>query len=148
MINANTIKIEQDIEAEWAKFQNSSWPNAVPPDLITVFKAALLESPPMKHQVHTKKLRAILKKEKPKEKLTYIEIGLIINIVLNSPLFILSDDIETALTKLEVIEGIRSQYNDTVKEKETQLISKKQTLLKLADPAGTGTGNGKLNLVN
>lgn len=134
--------IEKSIEQEWAKFQHSPWPGSIPKDVIVNFKKCLLEAPPMKHQIHVKVIKDILAKEKSTEKLTYVELGLAINLILNSPLFVLSDDLDAALVKLERIEKMRIEYNNSAKEKETQLIQKKQTLIQLATGGG---GNGKLH---
>lgn len=144
-IQQTAQEIHQKIEAEWATFQNSPWPGVIPMDIVTIFKTCLMESPPMKHQIHVKKLKEILAKEKTPKTLTYIELGLVINLILNSPLYLLSEDLTEALTKLERLEKARHEYNESAKEKETQLIAKKDTMLKLLNPGGN---NGKLQLVN
>lgn len=141
----NTVQdIEKQIEGEYAKFQQSFFLGTVPKDLIENFKKAILDMAPNRHQLHTKTIKTIIGKKT--NELTYVELGMVVNTILAAPLFTLSEDLTSALIKLEKIETVRNDYNLAVQRKEAELMQKKQTMLKLANPGSSS--NGKLSLAN
>ncbi len=133
-------EIEKLIETEYATFQQSIFIGTLPKDLITIFKRAILEVAPNKHQLHTKTLNAIISKKEGT--LSFVEVGMVINVILGSPLKILSDNLDAALLKLKKIEEVRNDYNVSVQRKESELVQKKRSLMELA-----GASNGQMRRI-
>lgn len=129
--------IEKQIETELATFNLSLYFGSLPKDFLANFKKALIAVAPNTHQIRVKLLKEIVKKKE--NELTFMEVGMCINVIQSAPLHILSDHLETALEKLRKIEEVRLQWNDARNRKEQELINKKQSMIKLAGAGGNGS---------
>src|SRR5438105_4326547 len=134
--------IEKQIETELATFNLSLYFGSIPKDLIANFKKALLEVPHEKHQIRVKLLQEMVKKKE--NQLTFMEVCMCVNVIQAAPLFVLSDDLDSALIKFKKVEELRSEWNNAKRRKEQELIEKKQNLMQLA---GVGGGNGQVRRI-
>lgn len=132
-------EIERQIETELATFNLSLYFGSLPKDFLINFKKCLIEVAPASHQIRVKVLKEIIKKKETE--LTFMEVGMCVNVIQSAPLHILSEDLDSAIIKLEKVEAVRIAWNDARGRKEQELIQKKQNLIKLA---GAGGGNGQV----
>ena len=136
--------VEKLIETELASFNTSKYLGAIPKDFIANFKKALLEVAPTVHQMRVKLMKELIHKKETE--LTFMEVGICINVIQAAPLYILSDDLDAALIKFQKIEELRIEWNTQRGRKEQELIQKKQTMISLA--GGNNNNSQKLSVVN
>lgn len=133
--------IEKQIENELLAFNLALYFGVLPKDFMDIFKRCLLEVSPMKHQIKTKALKELLPKKE--NKLTFLEVGMCINVILEAPMYVLGEKLDDAVEVLEKVEKIKFKWNEARAAKQDELIQKKQRMIQLAQ----GT-NGKANILN
>lgn len=133
--------IEKQIENELLAFNLALYFGVLPKDFMDLFKKCLLEVSPMKHQIKTKALKELLPKKE--NKLTFLEVGMCINVILEAPMYVLGEKLDDAVEVLEKIEKIKFKWNEARGAKHDELIQKKQRLIQLSQGS-----NGKAKILN
>lgn len=127
----NPKEIEKRINDDFAKFYNSTYNGgALPENAIELFKKALMFMPPNAHKIHTAQLLKII--SNPVSALTWLEVGLVTNVIVAVRLKDLYENLDDALTQNGALEVLRTTYNQRVAELEEELARKRHTLENLA----------------
>ncbi len=133
-------EVEKLIETDLATFNLSKYFGTLPKDFVALFKKALLEIPHSAHQLKVRIMKDIIKKKETE--LSFMEVGMIINVIQAAPLYVLSDNLEAAINKFEKIEEIRVAWNASRNKKEQELLQKKSTMMQLVG------GNGAIRMMS
>lgn len=132
-------EINQQIEQEYSKFNSATYEGELPKDLINIFKKALLGLSPNTHKMTVKTIQSIVTKKVGD--LKFIEVGTIINTILEAPLSTIAEDFNAALKTLQSIENVRIDFNLKVKDAQERLNEKRMNLINLA-----GLNNGTFKM--
>lgn len=125
-------EINDMIQEDWVKWYETIYDGELPENLIDIFKIALFKAPPMAYnKLHTKKLKEICAK-KPYD-LTRTEVGIVINTIMQGSFDNYYQNIDEALEKHAILESIQLKYNKEVKEIENNLVSKRNSLLRMSN---------------
>lgn len=135
MSNLTVEQIEATIQAEYSKYYNSPFlledGTQLPSDLTDIFKTAIKKISPQLHQVYAKKIREIINKRL--EDLTFLEVGMMVNVILGIELERLYPnlELEEMLDKHEYFEKIQISYNKQVDDLNIRLKSRKLSLMEI-----------------
>ena len=138
MSRLNEQQVNQQLNDELLSFYNTLYTRPVPSGFVQLFKDAVFHSAPISHQIHIKKVRAILSR-KENELLTG-EIGIMTNTINAAPMDWLYADFNLAMDTHEKIEQLTIDYNSDVTVFKQSLEKKRNTLMQLISP------NNKINL--
>lgn len=130
-------QIEKQINDEMQEFFNSPFTSKLPLDIIETFKKAIWVCP--FGQLHVEKVKELMGK-KPKE-LNFVEVGVIVNKIMEAPFEKLYTNLNVALAKHEILEKVVIEFNHAKRNKEVELSQRKQTLYALANPNGQRPSN-------
>lgn len=132
-------EINQQIAQEYQKFNTAKYPGELPKNLMVYFKKALLVVSPNTHKMTVSVLNSIVCKKQ--NDLNFLEVGSIVNVILEAPLSILNEDLNAALKILEEVENTRIDFNLKIKEAQERLNEKRANLVNLS---GLNNGNFKM----
>lgn len=125
-------QIDQQLENELLSFYNTVYTRSVPKGIITLFKDAIFHAAPKSHQIHVAKIRAIIARNE--SELLTGEVGMITNVLIDTPLDWVHADFDRALDTLEDIQKLTIEYNQDVSVFKKALDNKRRSLLQLVSP--------------
>lgn len=123
-------EIQQQIEREYEKSRNKIYDGELPYGLLEKFKVGLFMAAYSQHKFNLIKVKEIISKRD--DQLTWMEVGMIANFVVEIPWERLFDNLEEALDYNIELSDFMVSYNDMITKKQKELERMRDRLLNLS----------------
>lgn len=136
--------VEDELKKDYEVFNNRPYNGFIPDGLMDKFKVALMVNAPGTHQYNPNYLKILI--TKTEGDLNFIDFGLIVNLLIDTPFEKIFITLEEAIDYLESLLKSKIEYNAQGKEFERKMMAKKKTLEKLygLDKSTTGLNGNHL----
>jgi hypothetical protein len=121
--------IQKELNKDLLNFYNQPYEGELPKNVIELFRMAMFHVAPMKHQVHTIKIRDIFAKKV--NELLFGEVGIVLKAIIETAPVKMYVSMEDFLKSQEVLEKLYIQYNSTVEDFSKRQERKRRSLIEL-----------------
>ena len=126
----NEEDINNRIAKEYQRFNNMVYDKALPFGLVEKFRRAIMLIPQTSHKLDLPTLRTIVGKSD--EKLTWLEVGIVINTIIAIPYDIYFSEPEEALDYFIELKDTMAEYNARVQAKQKELEGSRERQLNMS----------------
>jgi hypothetical protein len=123
--------VDKQIQGDYERFYNETYQGELPVNFKELFEKAIIASASSQHQIKPEKLISIA--EQPANTLTMVQVGIMVNVMVNIPMVrMVGDNFEDAVNLHTWLFNIKSSYNKLVDEFIKVMAKKTNRLYKLA----------------
>ena len=121
----NPQELKNTMNLKYAEYFQKLYEGVLPKDIIETFKKAIFHLAPSVHKLHKGTLRDIFSKEP--NKLTVREVGIITDVILNCPQYLIYDDLNLAMHKTGQIQDVGAEWEVKLRKKEQEFNDEMKT---------------------
>jgi hypothetical protein len=123
-------QIDGQLQEEFNRFYQRLNQKKLPDNFMEMLKKAVMVQSPNQHTINAKTLREMISK-KP-DSLTVVEVGIMLNIILSTPIEKMFGSLEEAFDVWEQIDELRKTFNKEVDEIKVTLEKKRVKMMEIA----------------